>query len=49
MRILDRLEQGGYNVFELRPTLGFKDAPSLAWRALRWSGARDLGDEAISD
>jgi hypothetical protein len=39
VRVLDRLEHAQYNVFACRPTLGFRDAPSLAWRALVWTGA----------
>jgi squalene synthase HpnC len=36
-RILDRLEQSGYDVFKHRPTLGVRDAPGLVWRVLRWN------------
>jgi phytoene synthase len=36
MRILDRLEAIDYDVLRARPTLGWADGPSLAWRALRW-------------
>jgi hydroxysqualene synthase len=36
MRILDRLERSGYDVFRERPTLGAGDVPSIAWRALWW-------------
>lgn len=35
-RILDRLEDGGFDVFARRPALGAGDVPALAWRALRW-------------
>ena len=35
-RILDRLEQGGYDVFADRPALGALDVPPLLWRAARW-------------
>jgi phytoene synthase len=35
-RILDRLEQSGYDVFNHRPKLGLGDAPGLLWRAVRW-------------
>jgi hydroxysqualene synthase len=35
-RILDRLEQSGYDVFNHRPKLGLGDAPGLLWRAARW-------------
>lgn len=36
MRVLDRLERSGYDVFRERPTLGAGDVPSIAWRALWW-------------
>jgi phytoene synthase len=36
VRILDRLERAGFDVFAGRPALGPADAPSIAWRALRW-------------
>jgi squalene synthase HpnC len=36
MRILDRLEAGGFDVFTRRPTLGVADLPSIAWQAVRW-------------
>jgi squalene synthase HpnC len=36
-RILDRLEQSGYDVFNHRPALGPGDAPALLWRAVRWN------------
>jgi squalene synthase HpnC len=39
--ILDRLEQVRFDVFGHRPALGATDALPLAWRALRWSPARD--------
>jgi phytoene synthase len=35
-RILERLEQAGFDMFRHRPTLGTADAPLLAWRALTW-------------
>ncbi len=35
-RILDKLEDGGFDVFARRPALGAGDAPALAWQALRW-------------
>ncbi len=35
-RILERLEQGGYDVFSRRPTLGAADLPALLWQALTW-------------
>jgi phytoene synthase len=36
MRILERLEAVGFDVFRERPTLGARDLPSIAWRSLRW-------------
>lgn len=36
LRILDRLEAGGFDVFRHRPTLGWRDAPPIAWRFLTW-------------
>jgi squalene synthase HpnC len=36
-RILDRLEESGYDVFNHRPKLGPADAPALLWGAVRWS------------
>jgi squalene synthase HpnC len=35
-RILDKLEQTGFDVFRHRPTLGPADVPPLAWQALTW-------------
>ena len=35
-RILDRLEEAGFDVFAARPTLGAADLAGLAWRALAW-------------
>jgi phytoene synthase len=35
-RILERLEQGGYDVFSRRPTVGAADLPALLWQALTW-------------
>ena len=34
MRILDRLERSGFDVFRARPTLGWLDAMPIGWRAL---------------
>jgi squalene synthase HpnC len=39
MRILDRIEQAGYDTFRVRPSLGAADAPWFAWRLLTWSFA----------
>jgi phytoene/squalene synthetase len=36
VRILDRLEAGGFDVFRRRPTLGWRDAPVIAWQAAIW-------------
>ncbi|MDQ3171788.1 MAG: squalene synthase HpnC [Acidobacteriota bacterium] len=36
-RILDRLEHSGFDVFQARPTLGWRDAPPLAARLALWS------------
>jgi phytoene synthase len=40
MRVLERLERSGFDVFTSRPTLGAADVPALAWGALAWSGPR---------
>jgi squalene synthase HpnC len=40
MRVLQRLERSGFDVFTSRPTLGAADVPALAWGALAWSGPR---------
>lgn len=39
-RILERLESGGFDVFERRPRLGAADAVVIAWRALAWTASR---------
>lgn len=36
-RILDRLERNGFDVFQARPSLGWRDAPPLAARLALWS------------
>jgi phytoene synthase len=36
VRILDELEDAGFDVYRDRPTLGWSDAASIAWRALTW-------------
>lgn len=38
VRVLDRLERGGYDVFAARPALGAADVPLLLWRAAEWRG-----------
>jgi squalene synthase HpnC len=39
-RILERLERQRFDVFRERPALGWTDAPTLAWRLLRWKRPR---------
>jgi hypothetical protein len=36
MRVLERLEAAGFDVFSRRPALGAADVPAIAWRAVRW-------------
>ncbi len=36
MRILDRLEQAGFDVFTARPALSSSDVPGLLWGAVAW-------------
>ena len=36
LRVLDRLERGGFDVFATRPALGAADVPVLAWQWLTW-------------
>ena len=36
MRILERVEHAGFDVFTRRPAIGLADAPALLWRALAW-------------
>ena len=38
LRILERIEAVGHDVFRRRPTLARRDWPRLAWRALRYGG-----------
>lgn len=40
LRILERIEAVGYDVFRQRPTLGRSDWLRLGWRALRYQGTR---------
>jgi squalene synthase HpnC len=40
MRVLERLERSGFDVFTSRPTLGAADVPSLVWSAVSWSRPR---------
>jgi len=36
VRVLERLEAGGFDVFRSRPTIGSRDALPLAWRLITW-------------
>ena len=36
VRVLDRLEASGFNVFDARPTLRAPDWPAIAWRTVTW-------------
>jgi hydroxysqualene synthase len=38
VRVLDRLEAAGFDVFHRRPRLGWRDALPIAWRVLAWRG-----------
>ena len=40
VRVLDRLEASGFDVFRRRPSLGSADAPALAWQLLTWTPHR---------
>jgi phytoene synthase len=40
VRILDRLERAGFDVFEKRQALGPSDAPAILWGALAWPPGR---------
>jgi hydroxysqualene synthase len=40
VRILDRLERAGFDVFHDRPALGPSDAPAILWGALAWPPGR---------
>ena len=35
LRMLDRIEETGFNTFAARPTLGLGDLPAMLWRSLR--------------
>jgi hydroxysqualene synthase len=39
LRVLDKIEQRGFNALTQRPTVSAADAPLLAWRALRMRSA----------
>jgi squalene synthase HpnC len=41
VRVLDKLEAAGFDVFAHRPTLTKADVPSLLWRALAWRAESD--------
>jgi squalene synthase HpnC len=36
LRVLDRLEAAGFDVFHARPSLGVGDLPAIAWDTMRW-------------
>ncbi|HSP89803.1 MAG TPA: squalene synthase HpnC [Vicinamibacterales bacterium] len=40
MRVLDRLERAGFDVFRARPSLGSSDIPALLWGAVAWGRPR---------
>ena len=40
VRVLERLERSGFDVFTSRPTLGAADVPALVWSAVSWSRPR---------
>jgi hypothetical protein len=42
MRVLDRLEQAGFDVFRARPSLGSSDIPALVWGAVAWGRPRPV-------
>jgi phytoene synthase len=46
MRILDRLEAGGFDIFARRPTLGWVDTPVILWRVAVWRGRRRMAAES---
>jgi phytoene synthase len=39
-RVLTRLRASGFDVFRRRPTLGWRDAPALAWQFVSWRRTR---------
>ena len=44
MRVLDRLEAAGFDVFTARPSLGWRDGAAILWRTLWWK-RRASGDQ----
>ena len=42
MRVLDRLERAGFDVFRARPSLGSSDIPALLWGAVAWGRPRPV-------
>ena len=46
IRMLERVEQGRFELFGRRPTLGVSDVPLLMWRGLDWR--RQKGTRAVS-
>lgn len=49
MRVLDRLEQSGYDPVHARPKLGLRDAPWFAWRLASWRTADQAGATRKAD
>jgi len=41
LRVLERLEHNGFDVFARRPTLGWRDGAVMLWRTMTWAAAKD--------
>ena len=41
VRILERLERNGFDVFARRPKLGWRDGAVMLWRTMTWPAAKD--------
>ena len=41
VRILERLERNGFDVFARRPKLGWRDGAVMLWRTMTWAAAKD--------
>jgi squalene synthase HpnC len=48
LRILDRIEQRGFEALHQRPALDWRDAPVLSWRALTMRSPRGLAREELA-
>ena len=48
MRILDRLEHSGFDVFRRRPSLGLGDMPGLLWRTFAWREAPGSTENSVA-